>query len=75
MSDLINALNRIMAWLEEYSPASASRFKPGLSPKEVEDRISKLPFKVSEEVYELYSWRNGDESYIVQYLDIYGCST
>jgi hypothetical protein len=63
MSNLTNALNRIMAWLEEHSPTSILGFQPGLSSKEVEEKISVLPFNLSQEVYELYRWRNGDESY------------
>ena len=48
MTDLTNALNFILAWLEEYSPTSASGFKPGLSSEEIEKKLSKLPFRVSQ---------------------------
>jgi hypothetical protein len=63
MTDLTNALNRIFAWLEKHSPRSASGFQPGLSSKEIEERLNVLPFCVSQEVRELYRWRNGDEIY------------
>ncbi len=59
MSALTNALNRIMAWLQQNSPICASGFLPGLSPKEVEQKLGELPFRVPQEVYELYQWRNG----------------
>jgi hypothetical protein len=63
MSDLTNALNRIMTWLGENSPNSASGFQPGLSSNVIEEKLNILPFCLSKEVYELYGWRNGDESY------------
>lgn len=63
MSDLTSALNRIISWLEEHSPISALGFQPGLLLNEIDAKLSALPFFVSQEVYELYSWRNGDESY------------
>ena len=63
MSDLTNALNRILDWLEKYSPISAMGFQPGLSTKIIEQKLSLLPYYVSQEVYELYRWRNGDQSY------------
>ncbi len=63
MSDLTSALNRIMSWFEEYSPTSTLGFQPSLLLNEIETKLNTLPFFVSQEVYELYGWRNGDESY------------
>ena len=60
MSSLTDALSRIMEWLQQNSPTCASGFLPGLSPEEIENKLSELPFWVSREVYELYQWRNGD---------------
>jgi hypothetical protein len=70
MSDLTSALNRIMAWLEQHSPSSASGFQAGLSSEIIEEKLGQLPFCVSREVYDLYKWRNGDESYssVFKYL-------
>ena len=31
----------------------------GLTRKEIEEKVKKLPFKLPEEVYELYQWANG----------------
>ena len=62
MSDLTNALNRIFSWLEKHPSekyASVDVLQPGLSYEEIERRVADLPFKLSEEVYELYKWRNG----------------
>ncbi|MBD2034840.1 SMI1/KNR4 family protein [Leptolyngbya sp. FACHB-321] len=59
MSALTDALNRIIEWLQQNSPTCASGFLPGLSSREIEEKLSELPFCVSREVYELYQWRNG----------------
>ena len=62
MSGLTNALNRIVNWLEKHSCekyASVNVLQPGLSYEEIERRVVDLPFKLPEEVYELYQWRNG----------------
>ena len=60
MSALTDALDRIMAWLQENSPICASDFEAPLSLSVIEEKLSQLPFHVPEEVYELYQWRNGN---------------
>lgn len=60
MSPLTDALNRITGWLQENSPDCVSGFQPGLSFEAIEEKLAQLPFCVSEEVYELYQWRNGN---------------
>lgn len=60
MSALTDALNRIMTWLQENSPICASGFEQQLLPEVIQEKLSQLPFYVSEEVYELYQWRNGN---------------
>jgi hypothetical protein len=62
MSALTDALNRIMEWLQQNSPTCALGFLPGLSPEEIEKKLSELPFCVSREVYELYQWSNGNNN-------------
>jgi hypothetical protein len=62
MSDLTSALDRILAWLEQHSPSSASGFQAGLASEIIEEKLNELPFCVSQEVYDLYKWRNGDDS-------------
>ena len=62
MSELIHALNRILNWLknnpsEKY--ASVDVLQPGLSYEEIDRRVADLPFKLPEEVYQLYQWKNG----------------
>lgn len=62
MSELANALNRIVNWLEKYPSekyASVDVLQSGLSYEEIERRVADLPFQLPKEVYELYQWRNG----------------
>ena len=62
MSELTDALNQIVSWLEKHPSekyASADVLQPGLSYEEIDRRVADLPFKLPEEVYELYQWRNG----------------
>ncbi|HEY9860623.1 MAG TPA: SMI1/KNR4 family protein [Candidatus Obscuribacterales bacterium] len=60
MSALTDALDRILRWLQQHSPNAVSGFAPGLPLVEIEAKLSQLPFRVSQEVYELYQWRNGN---------------
>jgi cell wall assembly regulator SMI1 len=59
MSALTDALERILTCLQQRFYDSARMFEPGLSYKDIEQRVKKLPFKLPKEVYELYQWRNG----------------
>jgi hypothetical protein len=61
MSDLVHALNRCMRWIEDYLPEYANSFLPGLTFDEILEALETLGFAVSDEVYELYQWRNGAE--------------
>lgn len=74
MSSLTNALARILNWLEqnllsEY--VSVEVLEPGLTLEEIEERVADLPFCLSQEVCELYQWRNGtcyDEEDIARFF-------
>ncbi|MEC4896324.1 MAG: hypothetical protein SAL07_23295 [Oscillatoria sp. PMC 1051.18] len=59
MSNLTEALNRIMNWLEMYQPEYAASFLPGLSRSEIDELVKPFNIVIPEEVYELYQWRNG----------------
>ncbi|MEM6752416.1 MAG: SMI1/KNR4 family protein [Cyanobacteria bacterium P01_C01_bin.38] len=62
MSDLTDALNRIVNWLQKHPSekyASVDVLQPGLSYEEIDKRVADLPFKLPEEVSQLYQWRNG----------------
>lgn len=67
MSDLTDALERIVNWLDTNqwsrfpeSKQSASFLKPGLSCPEIDSIIACSNLVLPPEVYELYQWRNGD---------------
>ncbi|MDZ8026346.1 MAG: hypothetical protein RMX65_008865 [Nostoc sp. DedQUE01] len=62
MSSLTEGLNRIFVWLDEHYPDIASSLSPGLSYGEITKKIGDLPFKVSDEVYEIFQWRNGSQN-------------
>jgi hypothetical protein len=68
---LIRSLERIMVWLEANAPSSAAAFAPGLQPEQIRSKLDALPFKISEEVYDLYCWRDGTDREIHQGLFIY----
>lgn len=59
MSILIDELQYIFEWLEYTKPGIADCYNPGLTSQQIDRIIKDLPFKLSEEIYELYQWRNG----------------
>jgi cell wall assembly regulator SMI1 len=59
MSELKDELEYILDWLESLNPEMADCYNPGVSRQQIDEIIKDLPFKLSEEVYELYQWRNG----------------
>jgi cell wall assembly regulator SMI1 len=64
MSKLLEELAYIFEWLEYSVPELADRYNPGLSREQIDQIVKNLPFKLSEEVYELYQWRNGEANSI-----------
>jgi hypothetical protein len=58
-SELTNALNRILSWIERHRPSWIEYLYPGLSKDEIDDLVRDLPIQFSPEFYELYQWRNG----------------
>ena len=61
MSVLTVALERIMNWLRQHQPSYAASFLPGLKLDEIQELEKELGFKLPEEIYQLYQWRNGTE--------------
>ncbi|NER35202.1 MAG: SMI1/KNR4 family protein [Oscillatoria sp. SIO1A7] len=59
MSNLNDGLQRIMNWLQKNQPKYAASFLPGLKHDEIKVHEEELGFKLPEEIYELYLWRNG----------------
>ncbi|MCF4970104.1 SMI1/KNR4 family protein [Nostoc sp. CMAA1605] len=63
MSELTEGLERIHTWFKKNMPERISSLASGLSREEIEQSTRFLPFKLPEEVYELYQWRNGSSGY------------
>lgn len=61
MSVLTVALERIMQWLRANQPEYAASFLPGLKYSEIQSLETEFGFKLPNEIYELYQWRNGTE--------------
>lgn len=59
MSELTNALNRILYWFENNKPSTIESLQPGLTIEEIESKVKDLPFRLTQEVIELYQCRNG----------------
>lgn len=59
MSELTNALNGILNWFENNKPSTIDSLQPGLTIEEIESIVKDLPFRLTQEVIELYQWRNG----------------
>jgi hypothetical protein len=63
MSELENALTRIHYWFQKNYPAKIASLASGLSPLTIDNLLSTLSFKVSNEVNEIYQWSNGYPKY------------
>ncbi|MCC0178711.1 SMI1/KNR4 family protein [Waterburya agarophytonicola K14] len=59
MSLLTETLNKIFLYLKHNYPKIASSLQPGLSDREIELKVASLPFRLPQEFYELYQWKNG----------------
>ena len=63
MNDLNKALKRVQDWFESYRPNYVTSLQAGLTRKEIEKKVSSFPIQLSEEVYTLYEWHNGSDSW------------
>jgi cell wall assembly regulator SMI1 len=59
MSKISKDLEYILSWLKSTEVEFIDCFNPGLTCQEVDGFSRELPFKFSDEIYELYQWRNG----------------
>ncbi|NEU84499.1 SMI1/KNR4 family protein [Nostoc sp. UIC 10630] len=59
MSELSDKLEYILDWLQSTNLEFVDCYNPGLSHQQIDEITKDLPFKLSDEVYELYQWRNG----------------
>lgn len=58
-SPLIHALELILCCMQANAPSVAQSLQPGLTREQIEAQLQRLPFRLPEEVYQLYQWRNG----------------
>jgi hypothetical protein len=59
VEELTGYLERILEKLRESGRPLAHLLHPGLTREEIDAKTAHLPFKLTEEVYRLYMWRNG----------------
>jgi cell wall assembly regulator SMI1 len=59
MSELTDELEYIFDWLVSLNPDYLDGYNSGLTRQKIDEIIKELPFNLSEEIYELYQWRNG----------------
>lgn len=63
MSELTEGLNHIYCWFAEHIPDRIPQIVAGISLEEIDETGARLPFKLPDELYELYQWRNGSSGY------------
>lgn len=56
---LTDALEKVKNWLKQNYPSVGKFPYPGLTRIQIQEITKDLPLRLSEEVYELYQWRNG----------------
>ncbi|MEH1791730.1 SMI1/KNR4 family protein [Nostoc sp.] len=59
MSELTDELDYIWGWLQSTSLEFVDCYNQGLTRQQVDEIVKVMPFKLSDEFYELYQWRNG----------------
>lgn len=60
-SPLVQALERILRCAQAQAPHVTQSMRPGLTREHIEAVLQYVPFRLSEELYQLYQWRNGSE--------------
>ncbi|MGB3652999.1 MAG: hypothetical protein WBA41_17520 [Rivularia sp. (in: cyanobacteria)] len=76
MTAIQNNLKRIWDCIEQKAPEVKYLLKPGLKSEEIDELTKDLPFKLPQEVYELYQWRNGlSDDICLEYPGFYNCLT
>ena len=59
MTEITRNLQRIWDCIEKKAPEVKDLFQPGLKPEEIDEITKDFPFRLPQEVYELYQWKNG----------------
>jgi HEAT repeat protein len=60
-ASLTQALEQILSHWQAKAPTVAQSLQSGLTRNQIETQLQTLPFRLPEEVYQLYQWRNGSE--------------
>jgi hypothetical protein len=68
MDHLPHLLDRLLDQFLRLEWPLATQLQPGLSTETIEIQLQSLPFHLSQEVYTLYQWRNGD---CTDYTDLF----
>lgn len=61
MTDLTLTLEQVLNWLKNHKPDYASSLQNGLTRSQIDIASRELPFRLPEEIYELYQWKNGSQ--------------
>ena len=59
MSELTDELEYIMDWLKSTNLEFVDCYNPGLNRQQIDTLTEDFPFRLPDEIYELYQWRNG----------------
>jgi cell wall assembly regulator SMI1 len=52
-------LEYVLNWLRSTQVEFIDCYNPGLTHQQIDNLVRELPFKIPDELYELYQWRNG----------------
>lgn len=61
MSTITDLLDELVELIEAKGIQISNDLKPGLTKEEINVRTEVLHFKIPDELYELYSWHNGQD--------------
>jgi len=68
MSELTITLNQILDFVAKENQDIIREFNLGLTVSEIEEIVEVLPFKLTNEVIDLYSWRDGTSSSVTDII-------
>ncbi len=69
MTNLSKIADKLLSYLQVYTPDFAKDFNPGISRLKVEEILSPIQYTLPDDFYELYQWRNGHPEYFNQPLE------
>jgi hypothetical protein len=60
MNKLSDTANRLLFYLQKYTPSFAQKYNPGISRTEIQAALQPFQYELPNDFYELYEWRNGN---------------